>query len=503
MTTSDRDRVDDRLPRLLSRARATLGSDLWLASGRALALDGTAELLGASTVLRTLVAPDGRFVRRLDGTFVEHTGFDGERAWRVEDAGVPFELSLLLREVALLETWVHAGLWALRDGPFEVTRAGAGAVALRLPGGRIEGRLAVDPGTARPLELTWEASFGQGRVRYGPLTGDGPRVPESAAGVTDHGLAHGQNVTSVSTAPLAELAALASAPPRETGGRARFDAAAPAAVPVSKAPTGHFLVRPELDGRDAGWFVFDTGAAMSVVAPEVARRLGMQPAGRTSVVGAGDGMEEAPLSRGGALTLGPLTVHGVAWAESRIVATLDEVLGPEKAGQVVGILGWDVLIHAVAEMDLRDGELSLYDPATYCLPAGDWEPLVLHRKHPFVRARFEGGREGLFCFDSGAGDVTVMFHTPAVDALGLLDGRATQAVEALGAGGPLALEMGQLGWFEVAGHRVDDPPALFCRDVRGALADLHSTGNLGHAFFEPFRVVFDYPRARVGYVPRD
>jgi len=34
---------------------------------------------------------------------------------------------------------------------------------------------------------------------------------------------------------------------------------------VKRAPTGHPLVKPVVNGQDTGWFIFDTGAGIGCV----------------------------------------------------------------------------------------------------------------------------------------------------------------------------------------------------------------------------------------------
>ena len=275
----------------------------------------------------------------------------------------------------------------------------------------------------------------------------------------------------------------------------------PAELEVRRAATGHLFVRPTVVGEPRGWFAFDTGAAASAVDPAVVEACGFESLGEVRLQGAGAGAVTARLVAGGPLTLGPLELERLHMVETGLMQELASLVGEESI--IAGILGWDVLAQSVVEMDLVEGRILLHDPSRYRLPdGGHWEPLVLHRKHPFVRARFEGEREGLFCLDAGAGSMSVVFHTPTVDALGLLEGRETQAIEAYGAGGALALEAGSLAWFEVAGRRLEEPTVLFSRDDHGAFADTDSAGNLGQAFFDHVRVVFDYQRARVAYVPK-
>src|SRR5215470_7433707 len=49
------------------------------------------------------------------------------------------------------------------------------------------------------------------------------------------------------------------------GGEATFDPKAPAKLEVKRVKTGHLLVRPVINGHEAGWFIFDTGAGICVV----------------------------------------------------------------------------------------------------------------------------------------------------------------------------------------------------------------------------------------------
>ena len=161
------------------------------------------------------------------------------------------------------------------------------------------------------------------------------------------------------------------------------------------------------------------------------------------------------------------------------------------------------MIHSIVEFDMQESTIAIHPRDGYQLPAGHWQDMVLHLRHPHVNGRFSGDHSGLFRIDTGAGGVSVMFHSPAVRQFDLLAGRETTPVQATGAGGPIDLRIGSIDWFEIAGHRTDKPQVFFCMDQSGALADGNSLGNLGGGVLSPFILVFDYQGKRISFVRRD
>lgn len=121
-------------------------------------------------------------------------------------------------------------------------------------------------------------------------------------------------------------------------------------------------------------------------------------------------------------------------------------------------------------------------------------------RNPAVRARFEGGHEGLFKVDTGSGD-TVSMHAPAVERLKLLAGPETRESRSGGVGGSRASRTGKLAWFELAGYRFESPEVEFAGAGEGAFSDVYTTGNIGAGFLSAFRIVFDYGNKRIAFAP--
>lgn len=288
-------------------------------------------------------------------------------------------------------------------------------------------------------------------------------------------------------------------PPARTKGKFSFDKQKPAKLHCRLAPNGWILVRPQVDAKDLSWFVFDTGAPVSVIEPQVADSLNLPTVGTSVQSGGGPEIKPTVRRQATSLELGPLHIEQPVFVQMNL--GLPTGTEPSIAQ---GVIGWDILIRCIVELDMHSESMALYSMDGYELPPhGEWRDLVLHLGHPHVQASFERNHRALFRMDSGAGGDSVIFHSPAVSKYKLLEDRATTSGESGAAGGRITFEIGQIEWFEIAGHRVAKPWVKFSTDTKGALADPNSAGNLGGAFLRPFILAFDYQNRRVGFIPRD
>ena len=129
-------------------------------------------------------------------------------------------------------------------------------------------------------------------------------------------------------------------------------------------------------------------------------------------------------------------------------------------------------------------------------------PLTFNQSVPCVPATFEGRRKGLFRIDVGAsgpnGVGNVVFHAPAVQQFKLLRNRQVTP----GMIGTTKTARGKVAWFELAGHRFENPNVVFAIDRHGPLGDEYLEGNIGVDFLKPFRLVLDFPNKRAAFLPR-
>jgi len=281
-------------------------------------------------------------------------------------------------------------------------------------------------------------------------------------------------------------------------GPASFDPALSPGLEVVRVKTGHLLVRPKVNGREAGWFIFDTGAGICVVSTPHVEALQLTPAGDIDALGVGGG-ESAGLHRAATLSLGPITLRDHPFMTTDL-SFLETHLGKE----IAGVIGFGVLSRCVAEIDLVTPRVALHDPATFELPAGEWgewTPIELDTRIPVVQARFED-REGLFSLDTGSNSA-VSFHEPAVRKWKLLAGREVSDAKLGGVGGFVDAKKGVVEWFELGGVRQEKVSATFALETKGTHAQSRIDGTIGAELLAKFVLVTDYAMERIAFRPRE
>ncbi|HKB16140.1 MAG TPA: aspartyl protease family protein, partial [Planctomycetota bacterium] len=299
----------------------------------------------------------------------------------------------------------------------------------------------------------------------------------------------------ISSVAPAEAPAGSFAMPASRPSRASFDPSAPPAIETRRAPTGHLLVHPRVAGRDLGWFVLDTGAGAEVIDRKAADAADMPSVGRTITAGAGAAVTPTVFREGGRLDLGPFSLERALYTEMDL-----SPIGAAMGVSLAGILGYGVFARSVVAIDLAEPRVEIHDPARFAGEGLEWQVLLLHGRHPHVRARFEG-KEGLFRIDTGSGQGHVAFHAPAVERLKLLEGRPVRSARAAGAGGLFEIRMGSVSSFELGGRTFEETPAIFALRGAGALDDPTTEGTIGAPLLANFHTVFDYRRARIAFVP--
>lgn len=446
---------------------------------------GRALQMGVPGDLRVAFGEGGAFRIEVDSELPSAFGFDGLRSWIRDATGVVREAELQEADEALVLAAVLSGEWEHSE---RLERAPAGAATiLALRGTPLRMTLMRDE-KGVPRELAHEED-GTRKVwtfdDYRPVEGQLRAhrwTHDEGAGLETFTVEHWGSLRDPDVFRWEP-----SVPQDFT-----IDPALSPEVAVERMGSGHLVVEARLGGEDLGAFLFDTGAGALVIDRGVADELGLVSIGETVAVGVA-GATRSSFRRGTTLQLGPLTLLDPVFAD------LDLGFIPRHRGRrVAGIIGYDVLARCVVEIESATPRITLRAVAREGTTSS-WNDLVLHQNHTCVPARFAGG-EGLFRLDTGAGG-TVTFHAPAVDALGLLEGRSLTESSSGGVGGRAAAFSGALGWFELGGHRFEAPEVEFSRATVGAFVDPYLTGNVGQSFLSAFRIVLDYPHDRMALVP--
>jgi hypothetical protein len=481
----------------LARARRALGWDRLAERNACVEVLGAARFLGTDAEQRLVFDSTGRVRESIEGELSQHSGFDGATYWIRDWTDTPRALVLGDRTRAELDELFTTGRWT-RAGErlsFELVPAegaeDAIALAFRHADGVQHGTLVLDAATHRPRSVRFgsdgartELAFHDWRVHDGFAFAT--RIATNEEGftrtLTAHSVRMARDVDDARFTPRLEA-------PADT----RFDAQVSPQLDVKRVASGHLLVHPLVDGRDLGWFIFDSGAGTSCISKAVTDGL-RGPLGEILATGIG-GSVPAHFWRAEELRIGPLSLANPTFMELDL-AFLEQHFGVP----VGGILGYELFARCVVAVDMSASRVALHDPAKYALPAaGRWTPTQIFGRRPCVTAQFEG-RDGVFLIDTGAAQDTVTFHYQVVADLAMLDGRDTTAGAAGGVGGVVATRVGELSSFRLGGRTFENLRASFVLEDRGAFANDYLSGNIGGVLLEPFELVFDYPNGRLGFI---
>jgi hypothetical protein len=490
-------RAED-VPTILTRMRQAAGIS---ALGRIkddVLIEGKATRYESPGRFTLRFAPSGKFLQELGGPLPESFGCDGATYWTVGLSGVFRKLELFDRDSEQLWFAMSTGYWLANPARDSIALAKEGSdphqVVLEIRQGRLKAKLYVSRATWLPVMLKRPDTSGGETWSYSNYRDDlGWKLPGKInveLGGGGHDL---YEVDSVAVAPSTSAAVYEPAKKRLTD--TRFNPAVAGTLPVKRSLTGHVLVHPKIDGLDLGWLIFDTGAGESTILdPSAVAKLKLSPLGSSSITSF-LGPTHSRILRGESLEIGPMTVAKPILVEMDLKFIRD-AMGPE----VVGIIGYDLFSRCVAEITLGENSVKICDPARYQGEGLPWQKLTLNKRMPLIPATFEGERNGLFCIDVGAsGGVfsNVAFHASAVKDMQLLKGRKLTETKL----GERRVAYGKIAWFNLAGHRFENRNAEFALDPEGVFSDPYVEGNLGVEFLKPFRIVLDYTRDRVAFVP--
>ena len=434
-------------------------------------IHGTIEAGGRRGSFRTHVVPDGRYrSTAIFGDRIERVGFDGERAWVVDEKGEPRMLSGRAADAVIL----RAALESMRylDTGWGVLRAGSAPAETlaELPHDVI---VLVAPAGGEMRLLLDRA---EGLIRRSVL--------ECAAGriVTDH-----EDYRSFGRLPLAHRFERVATDPRSPAPRrmveqidpildlvdtlfeippqplvrdhrlAGGDRALGIAIEVRE---GSVLVPVSIDGGPPLTFALDTSGKASCLDTESAHRSGLAAEGETLVTRQ-------------SLRVGGLEIRSPSFVVRDIGGAAE---APEQP--IDGLLGSDFFHRLVVELDFTESRMHLFDPATYRhTGAGGELRLAFVGGAPRVVGLANRRLPGRFLIDLGRAESTI--HEGEL-LRALLEHDSHAPPEAI-----------RLELFTLAGRIVPDL-ALLTREGKG----LDASGSLGLSVWRSFDLVIDHSGGR-------
>jgi predicted aspartyl protease len=254
------------------------------------------------------------------------------------------------------------------------------------------------------------------------------------------------------------------------------------------------LVDATLDGRALRMMV-DTGSTSTLVAPALARALGLEVIERVRVATLG-GAQQVDRVRLGALRIGSTLLPG----STALVLDLPALLGPSLAG-VDGLIGMPAWREQPVAFDFAQRRLLLGDDAVSLLKDAPALPLRLEAGLPVIELRL-GARAPLpFLFDTGNAGALVVFESHARRLLAEAAPMPHLTVRELG--GDVSAQLALVERLVGDGLTAHDVPTAFesgARARRGGHFD-RLAGSFGTALLRPARVLLDVPAQRWRIAP--
>ena len=270
------------------------------------------------------------------------------------------------------------------------------------------------------------------------------------------------------------------------------DPARSGAVETRRAPDGHLWVKPLVDGKEIGWFMFDTGKTGMSIEPSVAEAHGIPVVGEAELYGIG-GVSKGQRFRMKSFELGPFRAEGLE-AETMIPMRM-----PPGEERPVGVVGSWVLRDLVTEIDLTKNTIALHAPASYRRSGVNWLPTKMRPDVPAVQVKVEGQPIWLLV-DTGMPGAISLFDPATAERLRLIAKEGGPRIQAVGSDGrPLDLRFMSARKVDFAGEARENVtiavPASAMAPARPALQGL-----LGNRMLDGRTVVIDGPRKRVGLI---
>ncbi len=258
------------------------------------------------------------------------------------------------------------------------------------------------------------------------------------------------------------------------------------------------LVNVRVNGGDEVTFFIDTGGSEVTLDTEFAKELGLPRFGDVQGTFSGGQHTQVGQSRIQSLTLGDWTVTNLPIATMPL-RQLSQGLG---AKRIDGVIGTTLFYHFLATLDFRGGELVLRKKTAQSGPElagkGVAVPFWIASDHFIVGwGRVNTLPSALLFVDTGLAGAGVKLAEPAIKQAGI---KLEEDKAYSGAGGAGKLKIvpytvSQLSFGEVQEHNV---PGLY----DGPFPWEHTfgfylAGMVGHDFFKPYTVTFDFQTMRI------
>lgn len=258
---------------------------------------------------------------------------------------------------------------------------------------------------------------------------------------------------------------------------------------ISVDISDHIFIKVKIKDSEKLW-VLDSGASMSVIDIEYAKKLNLKPQGQLKGQGAGELIDLSFVK------LPSFSIPGIEFSEQTVVTTgisdIFKVMGIE----IGGILGYDFLSRFVTKIDYANSKISFYDPDTFKYSgSGEVIDAPIHLNMFSIPITVDDKYTGKWRVDIGSNILS--FHYPYAKENNLLDLEGEE-MAFLGAGGYNRIKYVRFKKIKIGKFVLSKPLiSVPYKEMKGAFASEKFIGNAGNSLFRHFILYLNYEKQQI------
>lgn len=449
----------------------------------------------AGIAIHSVDLATGAFVEKSDSSVIrEARGYDGRIPWQTEVSGVSTDqLGGDRVPVAVSQAYRNANLWWRADrggaqlayvGRENLDGQGADHLTV-MPRGGVRFDAWFDSQTHMLLRTAEQRQFFETQTSYGDYARvSGAMIARTRTIDFGHGDVTDLHLKQAKFGPPRPLSAYSTPKTRPSGGHIEGGSKS-ATLPI-RLLNNHVYVQAKVNGKGPYTFIVDTGGH-TLIAPRVAKELGLAVAGSGISSGAGEKVGTLGFTRYNEIALGPVRLTDQP-------AFVTDIYDPSIEGIAVdGMVGFELFARFAVRLDYGAKTMTITDfDAFDGRDAGTRIPFKFYDHLPAVDGLIDN-LPARFDIDTGS-RAEIDITSPFVRSQNLR-GRYQPGIKAItgwGVGGAALSYVVRMPSLTLGPVKVPNIVAGLSEAKGGSFSDPYYDGNIGSGLLKRFVATFDY-----------
>ncbi|QQE12697.1 hypothetical protein JD969_04315 [Planctomycetota bacterium] len=248
----------------------------------------------------------------------------------------------------------------------------------------------------------------------------------------------------------------------------------------------HIFVSTDLEGRNAGLFLLDTGAAIDAIGMGIAGRFNLPETGSGTAMGIA-GPEAFKFREVDSVEIGNIDLD-----RSKLAAINLTRFAKSMGVTINGVIGYSSLRAVPFTLDYPNNQLVFHRPTDFIAPTtASRHPLLVRRGLPLVKAEIENGKTIWLIVDSGADQELTLPMSYLQRYPDIVSVPMSGAGQSAGVGGKIRNMRTWLKKMDILGVELVNVPVSFESSPTLQHNDKIVVGRIGHRLLENFSLTFD------------